>query len=245
LSNHLQEIVENIDKYRIGLDDVFTFKCRSCGKCCKNREDIILNSRDVYNIATALELTHEQVIEKYCDTYIGHTSRMPIVRLMPKGQNRVCPLLTGDRCSVHLLKPTVCALYPIGRVVPSENAPEEMGLGNPNEVQYIINPITCGSLKRKQTVRAWLEAFKIPTEDTFFIEWNKIVSKLHEAVRKYEGMNGVTEKAMDMIWSAIFQSLYIDYDAQKDFYPQFSSNTAKILSFFEKLNKTIWLKEDE
>lgn len=65
MKNYRQELVENFEQYRIGLDDTFAFKCRECGKCCKEREDILLNSRDVYNIATALNLTHEQVIEKY------------------------------------------------------------------------------------------------------------------------------------------------------------------------------------
>ena len=55
------ELIENLDKYRIGIDDVFAFKCRSCGNCCRNREDIMLNSRDVYNLATALETTNKQV----------------------------------------------------------------------------------------------------------------------------------------------------------------------------------------
>jgi hypothetical protein len=72
LKSYHQELIENLEQHRIGLDDVFAFKCRECGKCCKNREDILLNSRDVYKIATALDLTHEQVIEKYCDTYIGN-----------------------------------------------------------------------------------------------------------------------------------------------------------------------------
>jgi len=31
------ELIENFNKYRIGLDDTFSFKCRSCGRCCKNR----------------------------------------------------------------------------------------------------------------------------------------------------------------------------------------------------------------
>jgi len=111
MSDQRYEIIKNFEKYSIGLDDVFAFKCRSCGKCCRNREDIMLTSRDVYNIATALNLTHEQVIEKYCEVYIGRDSRIPIVRLMPKGVNNVCPLLAGNRCSVHSLKPAVCAIY--------------------------------------------------------------------------------------------------------------------------------------
>ena len=28
--DHRHELIENLDKYRIGLDDVFAFKCRGC-----------------------------------------------------------------------------------------------------------------------------------------------------------------------------------------------------------------------
>jgi len=230
------EIVANFEKYSIGIDEVFAFKCRSCGKCCKNREDILLNSRDVYNIATALNLTHKQVIEKYGDVYVGKDSRIPIVRLMPKGANMTCPLITGNRCSVHSLKPAVCALFPIGRVVAAEDAPTDMGLGNdPNEIKYIYNGATCGSRKKKQTVRAWLDRFGIPIEDKFFIKWNEALFKLIAAIRKYEGKDGVTERAMDMLWGGIFAALYVDYDTSQDFFPQFEANVTKILGVFEKL----------
>jgi len=88
----------------------------------------LLNSRDVYNLAVALNLTHQQVIEQYCEVYIGENSRLPVVRLKPKGANNNCPLLNGSRCLIHsinpALKPVVCAAYPIGRVVMAENAHE-------------------------------------------------------------------------------------------------------------------------
>jgi len=235
------ELIENLDKYRIGIDDVFAFKCRSCGKCCRNREDILLNSHDVYNLATALEMTNKQVIEAYCEVYIGQDSRMPIVRLMPKGVNRKCPLLNGDRCLIHAknpyLKPVVCALFPIGRVVVSEHAPEGMELGNPHEIQYIFNGATCGSAKRKQTVRIWLGNFNIPIDDHFFLKWNKALFKIITTIQKYDGKDFVTERAMDMMWSAIFQSLYIDYDTHQEFHPQFENNISKLLRVFDGLEK--------
>jgi len=237
--NHRQEIVDNFSQYRIGIDDVFAFKCRECGKCCRNREDILLNSRDVYNLATALSITHKQVIETYCDTYIGGDSRIPVVRLQPKGGNKKCPLLSGDRCLIHAqnpyLKPTVCALFPIGRMMAAESAPEEMGLGPPNEIQYIFNGATCGSAKRKQTVRKWLEDFSIPIDDPFFLKWNEVVFKLIMTIQEYEGKDFVTENAMNMLWSAIFQSLYIDYDTKQNFYSQFEANVTKLLGIFTAL----------
>ena len=244
MNNPLQNIVDNMDKYRIGLDDVFAFRCHSCGKCCKQREDILLNSRDVYNIAKALKLTHEQVIERYCECYIGQDSRVPIVRLKPEGVNRVCPLLAGSRCSVHSLKPTVCALYPIGRVLAAESAPEELGLGSPNEIQYIINPVECASRRKKQTVRQWLEMFGIPVEDTFFTVWHKSLFRLIEDVRLFEKQSGPNNSAMDMIWGAMYQSIYMLYNVKEEFQPQFDSNIEKLLSLFDGLKKATGINKE-
>ena len=50
----LKEIVDNFDAWKIGLDDSFQFHCTECGKCCINREDILLTPRDLFNAAKAL-----------------------------------------------------------------------------------------------------------------------------------------------------------------------------------------------
>ena len=51
MDNRLKEIANNLDKLNIGPGDTFSFGCTMCGKCCINREDILLNPKDVYNIA--------------------------------------------------------------------------------------------------------------------------------------------------------------------------------------------------
>ena len=47
------EMVTNLEKYGIGIDDTFAFTCRGCGACCRQREDILLNTRDLFRIAIA------------------------------------------------------------------------------------------------------------------------------------------------------------------------------------------------
>jgi len=108
---------ENLIRNRIEMDTVFAFRCLECGSCCRNREDVILSAFDLYRIAKELDMTTEDVIRRYCELYIGPTSRIPLVRLLPRGEKRVCPLLRNSRCSVHMSKPVVCALYPIGRAL--------------------------------------------------------------------------------------------------------------------------------
>jgi len=112
-----------------------------------------------------------------------------------------------------------------------------MELGNSYEVQYILNHIRCGSLKKKQTVRSWLENYNIPVEDQFFIKWNEALFKIVTTIQKYDGKDGVTERVMDMMWSTIFSSLYSDYHTHQDFYQQFESNISKLLGVFDSLDK--------
>jgi len=80
-----------------------------------------------------------------------------------------------------------------------------------------------------------LDKFGIPVEDEFFIKWNETVFKLITTMQRYEGKGGITNRTLEMLWSAIYQSLYIDYDIHQEFYPQFEVNVTKILGTLDKL----------
>ena len=138
MDQRLKEILDNFEKIQIGLDDTFRFRCTMCGKCCRNREDILLNPFDLYRLAKGLGIAPEEVVDKYCDVYIGNSSRFPIVRLNSVGVDKRCPFLEGNRCSVHHVKPTVCALFPLGRYVKCEPGNRKLS----DKTEYILQPIT-------------------------------------------------------------------------------------------------------
>lgn len=130
---------DELEQHLMDLDSTFRFKCRRCGKCCKNQDTIIFTPRDIYNIAHKFGKTMEQVIEETSEVYPGRDSRMPIVHMVPSGPKNACPLLVDGRCSVHDCKPTVCALFPLGRVVWFDRTlPLEQQLDN-IQVRYIVN----------------------------------------------------------------------------------------------------------
>ena len=54
MDERLKYITDNFDNLHIGLDDTFRFHCDQCGKCCIDREDILLNPKDVFNISREL-----------------------------------------------------------------------------------------------------------------------------------------------------------------------------------------------
>ena len=245
MSNIREEIAHNLDKYLIGLDDTFAFKCRCCGKCCKNRDDILLNSRDLFNIAVALELTIAQTIEKYCEIYIGRESKMPIVRLKPQGTNMACPLLEGKRCVIHAkggIKPVVCAAFPLGRVfINAEAVKDDVEIPmEPNTIGYILNEFSCGSVSKKHTVRSWLEKFGIPADDVFFIRWNEVIFKVVTIIMGVDKrISNKQSKAFDILYDGVFSLLYANYDTKQDFMPQFEANAAKLLEFCGSINGVI------
>ena len=98
MDERMKNIVDDYENKQLGLDDTFRFHCTICGKCCINREDILLNALDVYNLAKELKIGTEEVFVNYCEAYFGQYSRMVVVRLKPRGSIKRCPLLKDRKC---------------------------------------------------------------------------------------------------------------------------------------------------
>lgn len=222
----LKEIAENFEKLKIGMDEPFKFHCTMCGKCCIHREDILLTPKDLYNMSKELGTTPKEFVEQYCESYIGDTSRMPIVRLKPRGSVRRCPLLKDCKCSVHKVKPVACAMFPIGRALIFKAGEELPDRITADQVQYIFNKPDCGDDTETHTVREWLSAFGLSTEDEFFVKWQKTSMELGHIFRDIE--KSACVKVMNMIWSAAYIGLYLRYDMEKEFLPQFEENTQQV-----------------
>ena len=43
-----------MEKMKLGADDTFRFSCKQCGKCCINRDDIILTPFDLFRASKKL-----------------------------------------------------------------------------------------------------------------------------------------------------------------------------------------------
>lgn len=174
MDERLKHIYDNLNTMKIGLDDSFRFHCTQCGKCCINREDIIMTPRDLFRAANALKMSIPAMVHTFCEMYIGNDSRFPLVRLKPTGKDRHCPLLKNNRCSIHQAKPGVCAMYPLGRLT-SFPANQSEGIDfDKLEIQYIFQRPDCGRRSQSHTFREWLASFDIDADDQFFRQWQKV-----------------------------------------------------------------------
>ena len=142
----------------------------------------------------------------------------------------MCPLLKGRKCSVHKAKPVVCAMFPIGRGIRTEGDVEKNTLAE-YEIEYIFNDPGCGDNSETHTVREWLNEFGISIDDKFFIKWNNIIRELGAVFRKAEGK--VKNSLMENVWTLTFVKLYLAYDMEKDFLPQFEDNAEDLLALMQ------------
>ena len=227
MDERMRSIMRDFEERKIGVDESFKFRCTMCGKCCIHRDDILLNPRDVFNMAKELEISPEELLKQYCEIYIGQDSRIPVVRLMPRGNVQRCPLLNNRKCMVHNAKPTVCAMYPIGRGVRYDTKKKNSEITE-EDIQFFFTNPGCGDEDEIHTVREWLESFGISVADSFFVKWQNVVYQLSMSFRKLE--KSANPKVMELFWNAAFGDLYLEYDTGQEFLPQFERNMGRLLS---------------
>lgn len=233
MDKRVQRIAEKFDNMKIGLNDKFHFGCRQCGKCCIEREDILITPFDLFRLSKKLDMTPKDFIERYGEVYIGDNSRMVVVRLKPRGSIKRCPLLKDRKCLVHDAKPRVCAMFPIGRILKFEPQKQSIDQISVENIEYIFNGTHCES-NEEHTVREWLESFGIPFEDEFFVEWNKTLAKMCEIIWLVE-KKFTTKKRLNVIWTAIYDLMYMRYDINQEFMPQFKKNRDELLEMMRKI----------
>lgn len=202
--------------------ETFRFKCRACGKCCKNRNDVILTSHDLFRMAKELKKGIRDVIQTYCHSYIGSDSSIVIVTIQGVGANETCPFLSGKRCSLHNQKPSRCALFPLGRVYDIRDG----------RVRYFLQNVRCGSTNKAWLLEKWIENFGEAMDEDAFIYINqqnlKVIKKMRE-IRDQLPTDDFMRIALK-----VGELMYINYDLNGDFTEQYNSNMARIQNMLNR-----------
>lgn len=201
---------------QVNLQDTFQFRCDGCGECCKNRQDILLNAYDIIRIRKFLKITLGQLMDKYCEAYIGGHSRLPIIRLRPAAE---CVFLKKGKCLIHEAKPTVCALYPLGRVTAFQQ--DEPILG------YILQDVTCGSRDQDNVVSQWIQALGHEHEKCAVLWYSMLKESTDIMMKAPETDHEVIYKLSQVIFSL----LYDGYDYDVDYESQFKERLELIREF--------------
>src|SRR5262245_53578650 len=96
----------------------FRFECTRCGKCCERQfGGVTLYLSDVLRLAKHFGVSPREFVDRYC-TFREHRIKsasgeraIPDLRLKAH-RNGHCVFLSGTSCSVHEVKPYLCAAAP-------------------------------------------------------------------------------------------------------------------------------------
>lgn len=235
----LKDVEKYIEDRTMSENDTFVIDCNNCGACCKNIANIILNPRDVYRASKALNLSTEEFIDKYCNIYLGPESGLPMVKL--NVDNGKCPLYEKKTCKIANAKPELCALSPIGRALKFEKNAKLSKVINKDAMKYIYTGLPCdgqhsskyGNVKGvTYTVKEWLEQADIPFDDEFYILWTKVRICIVDAIKTAKTQFNI-KSTIDSMLLAITTALYLQYETNEEFLPQFKSNLELLWLTFE------------
>lgn len=212
------EGLRNFANRTIGLDDTFQFHCTSCGKCCRNREDLLISPEDIHRICAYLGRQPFDFIQRYTRVRSGPGSHLPIVTVQPIAPDSRCPFLRGHKCSIHEVKPIACAAYPLGRTA----------MPPFYEPHYILQQnISCNPMDRTVKVRDWLGKHASAEREKSASVWFSFIQCYSMAI--YDAWENFTDSMRNDILHQTFALLYLMLEPGESFLPQFIQRATETL----------------
>ena len=180
--------------------DTFKFTCHNkldCFTRCCADVSIFLTPYDVLRMKAGLGLTSDEFLAKYTFVPFSKEQLMPVVILrMDEENEKRCPFVTDDGCSIYEDRPWSCRMYPLGLASPKEdeNASE-------SAFYFVMEEGDCRGFAdgKELTVGDWIEEQGI-TEYNEMGEFFKELS-LHDYFQKNETL---TPKKMEMFYTACY-----------------------------------------
>ena len=141
---------ENKGRPKMGFQDRFRFECHKGVECfttCCADVTIFLTPYDVLRLKNRLKIGSGEFMERYTHLLTKEKQVIPLVVLkMSDNEQKTCPFVTPDGCTVYEDRPWACRMYPLDV--------------DPQEIFTIIaTPERCLGLREDREIRVveWLE----------------------------------------------------------------------------------------
>lgn len=150
----------------IGENDTFGFACHQkvpCfNHCCKDLNQA-LTPYDVLRLKNHLKITSQEFIERYAMVYSGPATGLPVVSLrFSMDEDKNCPFVKPDGCTVYEARPSSCRIYPLARAIQRSRID-----GSVTEHYALLQEPHCRGFEQEgsQTVRQWITSQEL---DVYF-----------------------------------------------------------------------------
>ena len=180
--------------------------CKGCSDCCQGMGDtVILDPLDVHRLCAGLKKLPEELLGSVLE--LGVTDGNILPHLAMRGEQERCVFLnTEGRCSIHVIRPGFCRLFPLGRYYTEDG------------FKYILQIHECKKKNRsKIKVKKWLDTPNLKQYEKFVLDWHNFLLDVQEVF--YETEDETLVKNLNMYVLSRFY--YTPYKEDEDFYPQF------------------------
>lgn len=231
----------------LGSED-FTFKCHpgvSCFTvCCKNVE-LDLYPYDIVRLRKRLAIDSETFMRTHTELKKGTNPYFPtvILKLVSTGNEKQCPFLNKQGCTVYEDRPTACRTYPLERAVDRRSE-----RGRPEDFYFLTNHDYCKGHHEPQqnTVKQWLRSQRLDQFNQMNDRWAEVDTLFGSNPWKGEGSGGPKQQMAFMVCYDIdgfrkfaeAQRLVDHYRLNREQKKRIAGDDAELLKFgFE------WLKD--
>ena len=92
-----------------------TCGCNGCSDCCKDVGDlVVLTPFDIYEMTTYLNTDFDKLLGD--KILLRENNKITLPYLKMQDENKNCSFLDKNgRCTIHLKRPNICRLFPLGR----------------------------------------------------------------------------------------------------------------------------------
>lgn len=184
--------------------------CEICDKCCINRGDLKITPINVLEISKFFKITPKEFVEKYT---IKAESNKPELLIKAAGEKKRCIFNDEQtaKCKIQKVKPMQCVVFPL--------VPFNL------DFDLFINSNQCPIKTNKQmTVNKWLNGNNkiYKKHKAIYINWIDFLERLEPY------WTNLSKDKQEEIWN----TLYFDYDLNKDFIKQVEKHMEDIISSF-------------
>lgn len=223
--DRFEDLKENIlkDYPRLTIDDTFKFCCHQkldCFTHCCADVNIFLTPYDVMRMKNRLGMTSEEFLKKHTISPFTKKQKLPAVVLKMEGEEKRCPFVKDEGCSIYEDRPWSCRMYPVG-LASAKKDEEHQG----PEFYFLLKESPCLGFEEEKewTIREWLE-------DQQIVIYNEMGELLKEiSLHDYLRVRDLSPEKMEMFHTATY-----NLDKFKKFV-----NESNFLKYFDVDNETV------
>lgn len=169
-----------VEPVRLSLKNKFRFRCHKKIECftrCCSNIDIMLTPYDIVRLKKRLNLFSGEFLARYTFIDIDEKTSYPFVFLkMNDDDQRSCPFVTKEGCTVYSDRPANCRYYPVGQAS-LKKLDENINKPITEEFYFFIKEPHCLGFKEEKewTIKRWRDDQGVDIYDLHNRGWKEIL----------------------------------------------------------------------